>query len=63
MTPEFMQSLCDIIDAQSQMIRQLLDLLAQHQAVDEYERATVQREKEYAALLCGQEGGERQWTQ
>lgn len=62
MTPELFQDLCDIIDAQSQMIRQLLDLLAQHQAVDEYERATEKREQEYAALLCGQEGGERQWT-
>ena len=38
MTPELFQALCDIIDAQSQIIRQLLDLLAQHQAVDEYER-------------------------
>lgn len=62
MTPELFQGLCDIIDAQSRTIRQLLDLLAQHQAVDEYERTIEQREQEYAALLCGREGGERQWT-
>ena len=62
MNPELLQSLCDIIDAQSKMIRQLLDLLAQHQAVEDYEKEMEQREKEYAALLCGQEGGEKPWT-
>ena len=56
MTPELFQALCDIIDAQSQIIRQLLDLLAQHQAVDEYEREIEQRGREYAALIRGQGG-------
>lgn len=62
MTPELLQSLCDIIDAQSQMIRQPIDLLGQHQAVEEYEREMEQREKEYAAVVGGREGGENQWT-
>ena len=56
MTPELFQALCDIIDAQSQMIRQLLDLLCQHQAVEDYEREMEQRGKEYAALIRGQGG-------
>lgn len=60
MTPEILQSLCDIIDVQSQTIRQLINILAQHQAVDEYERELEQRDKEYTALLCGQEGCEKQ---
>jgi len=56
MTPEIAQALCDIIDAQSNMIRQLIDLLAQHQAVEEYEAELKQREQEYAAVVSGQEG-------
>ena len=62
MTPELLQHLCDIIDAQSDMIRQLIDLLAQHQAVEDYEREMEQREKEYAAVLGGREGGKKEWT-
>jgi len=62
MTPELLQHLCDIIDAQSDMIRQLIDLLAQHQAVEDYEREMEQREKEYVAVLGGREGGEKEWT-
>ena len=62
MTPELLQHLCDIIDAQSDMIRQLIDLIAQHQAVEDYEREMEQREKEYAAVLGGREGGEKEWT-
>jgi len=56
MTPQIAQGLCDIIDAQSQMIRQLIDQLAQHQAVEEYEAELKQREQEYAAVLGGPEG-------
>ena len=56
MTPELFQSLCDIVDTQNKIIRQLLDLLAQPQAVDEYEREVEQQGKEYAALISGQGG-------
>lgn len=62
MTPNLVEALCDIIDAQTDMIRQLVSLLAQHQEVEEYERELRQREQEYAALVSGNEGRCDRWT-
>lgn len=59
MAPNLVEALCDIIDKQNDMIRQLVGLLAQHQEVDEYEKELRQREQEYAALVSGEEG---RWT-
>lgn len=56
MTSELLQDLCDIIETQNRMIRQLIDLLAQHQTVAEYEREMERQEREYAAVVSGQEG-------
>ena len=63
MPPQVIEALCDIIEAQNDMIRQLVTLLAQHQAVEDYERELAEREKEYAAIVAGQEGRYDQWTE
>lgn len=51
MNSEIFQSLCSIIEAQDGLLRRLLDLLAQHQAVDEYEAELELQDKEYATLI------------
>ena len=51
MNSEIFQSLCNIIEAQDSLLRRLLDLLAQHQAVDEYEAELELQDKEYATLI------------
>lgn len=56
MNSEIFQSLCNIIESQNSLLRRLLDLLAQHQAVDEYEAEMELQDKEYAALI-GDNGG------
>ena len=63
MTPYIVESLCGIIDAQTDMIRQLVNLLAQHQEVEEYEKELAEREREYAAIVSGQEGRCDPWTE
>ena len=55
MNPELTQTLCDIIDTQNKLIRRLIELLGQFQAVDDYERGLEQRQQEYAAVI-GAEG-------
>lgn len=56
MNPELTQALCDIIDTQNRMIQQLIDLLGQHQSVEDYEREKKQRQQEYAAAIGTKEG-------
>lgn len=56
MNPELTQALCDIIDTQNRMIQQLIDLLGQHQSVEDYEREMKQRQQEYAAAIGTKEG-------
>ena len=63
MTPSLVEALCGIIVAMSDMIRQLVSLLAQHQEVEEYERELAEREKEYAAIVSGEEGRCDRWTE
>lgn len=53
MNAEQAQVLCDIIDTQNKLIRQLLELLGQYQAVDEYEKEIERQQQEYAALTEG----------
>lgn len=62
MTPSLVEALCGIIDAQNDMIRQLVNLLAQHQEVEEYEKELAEREREYAAIVSGEEGRCDRWT-
>ena len=56
MNSEIFQSLCNIIESQNSLLRRLLDLLAQHQAEDEYEAELELQDNEYAALI-GDNGG------
>lgn len=56
MNPELTQTLCDIIDTQNELIRRLIELLGQFQAVDDYERELEQRQEEYAAAIGIKEG-------
>lgn len=56
MNPEPTQTLCDIIDTQNELIRRLIELLGQFQAVDDYERELEQRQEEYAAAIGMKEG-------
>jgi len=56
MNPELTQALCDIINTQNRMIQQLIDLLGQHQSVEDYEREMKQRQQEYAAAIGTKEG-------
>jgi len=56
MNPELTQTLCDIIDTQNELIRRLIELLGQFQAVDDYERELEQRQEEYAAAIGMKEG-------
>ena len=56
MNPELTQALCNIIDTQNRMIQQLIDLLGQHQSVEDYEREMKQRQQEYAAAIGTKEG-------
>lgn len=56
MNPELTQALCDIIDTQNELIRRLIELLGQFQAVDDYERELEQRQEEYAAAIGMKEG-------
>ena len=56
MNPELTQTLCDIIDTQNELIRRLIELLGQFQAVDYYESELEQRQEEYAAAIGIKEG-------
>ena len=56
MNPELTQTLCDIIDTQNELIRRLIELLGQFQAVDDYERELERRQEEYAAAIEMKEG-------